>query len=169
MGSHIRVRLLTNLDSRTDTPVEALIVSPFMLNDEVKIPPKTVFYGTASARGPRFTIAFDRMRLPDQREVEFRGLALDVGDGKAGLRASRSISSDGVEGPGLGARVARSTAATAVAGAPLAPGLGSALVKGAAGDTVAGVGQDTGGGRSGESAIMLDAPVLFEVFVSAAF
>jgi eukaryotic-like serine/threonine-protein kinase len=169
LGAHLRVKLLTNLDSRVpETPVEAIIATPYMLSDEVKIPPKTLLYGTASARGSRFSINFSRMRLPDHSEVEFRGLAIDIGDGKAGLRPARSVAPEQTSSPSLGARVARTTASSAVSAVDVGTGIGANLAKTAAGETVSGVGQDVGTG-GGETAIMLDAPVLFDVFVESNF
>jgi hypothetical protein len=68
-------------------------------------------------------------------------------------------------GPGLGERVARGTANRALQ--DLGGGLAQDVARGAGSEVVNYPGQPESGGSSG--AILLDAPVLFDVFVSSAF
>lgn len=167
LGAHLHAKLLSNLDSRTiaNAPVEAMLATPFVMGDAVLLPARTLLYGQASTSAGRFTIRFTRLRLPDNAEVEFNGLALDRGDGKAGLVPGRRIETGHDSGPGLGERVARGTANRALR--ELGGGVAQDVGRGAGSEVVNDPGQPESGGGSG--AILLDAPVLFDVFVSAAF
>jgi hypothetical protein len=167
LGAHLHARLLSNLDSRTiaNAPVEALLATPFVMGDVVLLPARTLLYGQASTSAGRFTIRFTRLRLPDNAEVEFSGLALDRGDGKAGLVPGRRIEPGHDSGPGLAERVARGTANRALQ--DLGGGLAQDVARGAGSEVVNYPGQPESSGGTG--AILLDAPVLFDVFVSAAF
>src|SRR5216683_1639091 len=91
-GAHIRARLVTNLDSRTVSagPVEAKLMRPFVLDGRSVFPSGTVLIGNAATSGSRFTIRFVLLRLPDNREVTFEGLAYDVVERKPGLAATRA-------------------------------------------------------------------------------
>jgi hypothetical protein len=167
LGTHLRAKLLSNLDSRTiaNAPVEAMLATPLVMDDAVVLPARTMLYGQASTSAGRFTVRFTRLRLPDNTEVEFNGLALDRGDGKAGLVPARRIESGRDSGPGLGQRVARGTANRALR--EVTGGLAHDIARGAGSEVVNDPGQPELGG--GSSVILLDAPVLFEVFVAAAF
>jgi serine/threonine protein kinase len=168
LGSHIRAKLLSNLDSRTisGAPVEAILATPFLVGDQVILPARTLLYGQASTSGSRFTIAFTRIRLPDNSEVEFTGLALDRGDGKAGLRAGRRITVEMDTGPGLGETVAKNAATTAITGVAVTGGVADSIGKSAGTAAINNREQVTAGG---ENAILLDGPVLFDIFVTKAF
>jgi len=168
LGSHIRARLLSNLDSRTiaGAPVEVILSTPFLVGDRVILPARTLMYGQASTSAGRFTVQFTRIRLPDNSEVEFSGLALDRGDGKAGLRASRRITSETDSGPGIGERVAKSAATTAVNGVSVTGGVADDIGKGASTAVINNRDQVL---SSGENAILLDAPVILDVFVLKTF
>jgi len=166
VGTHIRARLLSNLDSRTIAagPVEAVLPLPFMRDGEIVLPARTMLYGRASESGGRFNVAFNQMRLPDDTEIAFEGLAMDRRDKKPGLAASARIESSGGSGEeSLGAKVARGTGnvllntVTGGVAEDVARGAGSAVVNHRASDSAA--------GGSG-SAILLDAGVLMDVFVS---
>ena len=167
-GSHIPVQLLSNLDSRTlsGAPVEALVTVAFLVEGAVAIPARTVLYGMGSASGGRFTVHFTRARLPDNTEVEVDGVALDRADRKAGLVASRRIDEVESSGPGLGEKIARTTAGTAIGAIPTA-NLGAQLAQGAAGQVVNHTPSENGGRT--RSAILLDAPVNFVIFASRSF
>jgi serine/threonine protein kinase len=167
LGTHLRAKLLSNLDSRTmaNAPVEAMLATPLVMDDAVVLPARTMVYGQASTSAGRFTIRFSRLRLPDNTEVEFNGLALDRGDGKAGLVPARRIESGRDSGPGVGERVARGTANRALR--EVTGGLAQDIARGAGSEVVNDPGQPELGG--GSSVILLDAPVLFDVFVAAAF
>lgn len=167
LGTHLRARLLSNLDSRTiaNAPVEAMLATPLVMQDSIVLPARTLIYGQASTSAGRFTIRFTRLRLPDNTEVEFSGLALDRGDGKAGLVPERRIEPGRDSGPGVGARVVRGTANRALR--EVTGGLAQDIARGAGSEVVNDPGQPELGG--GSSAILLDAPVLFDVFVAAAF
>lgn len=167
LGTHLRAKLISNLDSRTiaNAPVEAMLAIPLVIEDAILLPGRTLLYGQASTSAGRFTIRFTRLRLPDNTEVEFSGLALDRGDGKAGLVPARRIESGRDTGPGVGERVARGTANRALR--EVTGGLAQDIARGAGSEVVNDQGQPEFGG--GSAAILLDAPVLFDVFVSAAF
>ncbi|RKG64163.1 TrbI/VirB10 family protein, partial [Corallococcus terminator] len=93
LGAHIKVRLLTNMDSRvcSEGPVEAELKHPYVEKGEVLLPSRTRFYGTCSTNGTRFTVAFTTVRLPDFGTYKMDGVAFDAREQKAGLAASRTI------------------------------------------------------------------------------
>ena len=165
-GAHIAVRLLTTLDSRTvgNGPVEAKLPRPFVVRGEVVLPAGTLIYGQASATDGRFTIRFAKLRLPDDREIDFTGLAMDHDDGTPGLAASRRIAADPVPGDGLGTTIAKNTAGVLL----------NTFTGGVAQDVARGAGQTAlshqdavAGGRG--DAQLLDPGVLFDVWVERAF
>ena len=170
LGSHMRVKLLSNLDSRTlgNAPIEATLVGGFFVGETMVLAPRTMFYGVASVSGGRFIIEFTRAKLPDNSEAAIQAVAMEYGDGKPGLRAARSIVPEKQEGPGVGSRIARMSAGTAVAATPLGGGVGGLIAKSAAGEAVTSVG--TGVEESStERAILLDAPVTFDLYAVRAF
>lgn len=114
MGTKLRARLVTNLDSRTigDGPVEATLMRPFAKGGEVIFPSRTMLYGKASTSGGRFVIAINRLRLPDNTEVTFDGLAMDPEDMKPGLPSSRRIAGAQPKQEGLATKVAKNGAST---------------------------------------------------------
>jgi serine/threonine protein kinase len=165
-GAHIPVRLLTTLDSRTvgNGPVEVKLPRPFVVRSEMVLPAGTLMYGQASAVDGRFTIRFAKLRLPDDREIDFAGLALDREDGRPGLAASRRIAAAPMQGEGLGKTVAKNTAGVLL----------GTVTGGVAQDVARGAGQTAlshqdavavGGG----DAQLLDPGILFDVWVEHAF
>lgn len=170
LGSHMRVRLISNLDSRTlgNAPIEATLVGGFFVGETMVLAPRTMFYGVASVSGGRFIIEFSRAKLPDNSEAPIQAVAMEYGDGKPGLRPARSIVPDKQEGPGVGSRIARMSAGTAVAATPLGGGVGGVIAKSAAGEAVSSVGTGVEESSS-ERAILLDAPVTFDLYAVRAF
>jgi hypothetical protein len=168
MGTHIRARLLSSLDSRTigSGVVEAVLTQPLILRGEVVLPARTMLYGRAQENLGRFNIEFTRLRLPDDTEVEFHGTAMDLHDNKPGLAASARVTPPGYEGEGVGVRVARQTGnavLNTVSGGlveDVARGAGSTIVNHQAGNLA---------GGADVPAILLDGGVIFEVFVAATF
>jgi hypothetical protein len=167
MGTHIRAKLLSNLDSRTigSGPVEAVLALPFVLRGAVVLPARTMLYGRASEASGRFNIQFTQLRLPDDTEVGFEGLALDRGDNKPGLAASARIApAESGQEEGLGSKIARGTGNvllnTVTGGVPqdVARNAGSAIVNNRSADPA-----------SGGSAILLDSGAQFDVFVARSF
>jgi hypothetical protein len=165
-GAHIPVRLLTTLDSRTvgNGPVEAKLSRPFVVHGEVVLAAGTLMFGQASTTDGRFTIRFARLRLPDDREVDFAGLAMDREDGKPGLAAGRRIAADPVQGDSLGAAIAKNTAGVLL----------NTVTGGVAQDVARGAGQTalshqdaTPAGRGDTQ--LLDSGLLFDVWVERAF
>lgn len=166
LGAHLKAKLLTNLDSRTigNGPVEAVLVAPALVRGEVILPARTMVFGAATEASGRFNVRFTKLRLPDDTEIEFEGLALARDDGKPGLAAARRIQGETERQPGLGTKIAKGT--------------GNILL-----DTIAGgVGQDVARNagqtalnhekpaESGSAwAILLDAGVVFDVWVERAF
>jgi eukaryotic-like serine/threonine-protein kinase len=165
-GAHIPVRLLTTLDSRTvgNGPVEVKLLRPFVVRDEVVLAAGTLIYGQASTADGRFTIRFTKLRLPDDREIEFAGLALDRDDGRPGLAASRRIAATPVQGDGVGTAIAKNTAGLLL----------NTVTGGVAQDVARGAGQTAIGHQSATApasgeAQLLDPGVLFDVWVERAF
>jgi len=166
LGLHLRARLLTNLDSRTigNGPVEAVLPRPAQARGGVVLPEGTLAFGSAGESNGRFTIRFTRLRLPDETEVSFDGLALAREDGKPGLPASLKIESAVERGPGGVVEAAKEPAGLlldSVASGPV-PGLARR-----AGEKAfeRGPSAATGAGR----ALLLDAGVLFDIFVERSF
>ena len=168
-GAHIRARLVTNLDSRTvgAGPVEAKLTRPFILDGRSIFPSGTVLIGNAATSGSRFTIRFVLLRLPDNREVAFEGLAYDLVERKPGLAATRRMEAAPNKTEGIAGKVAKdaantllTVASTGNVGATLAAGAGRTIVNepGQDGSTVAGDG----------TVLLLDAPTDLEVFVTRA-
>lgn len=165
-GSHIQARLLTNLDTRTigNGPVEALLHVPFIVRGKVLLPSRTMVYGTAAESGGRFTIRFTRMRLPDDTDLAFEGIALARDDGKPGLAASGRIGQEPRRGEGLGTKVAKGTGNLLLD--TVAGGLGQDIARGAG---QAALNHEDSPPVSSEWALLLDAGVVFDVFVERAF
>jgi hypothetical protein len=166
-GAHIPVRLLTMLDSRTvgNGPVEVKLPRPLVVRGELVLPAGTLMYGQASATDGRFTIRFMKLRLPDDREIDFAGLAMDRDDGRPGLAASRRIAAAApAQGDGLGKSIAKNTAGVLLS--TVTGGLAQDVARGA-GQTAMGH-QDSVVVGSGE-AQLLDPGVLFDVWVERAF
>lgn len=93
LGTHLKVKLKSNLDSRTVDAglVEAVLIQPYVAREELVLPSRTLLYGKAQARGERFFIRFTKLRLPDDTELTFQGSALDGNDKTPGLASTRWI------------------------------------------------------------------------------
>ena len=166
-GAHIPVRLLTMLDSRTvgNGPVEVKLPRPFVVRGEVVLPAGTLMYGQASATDGRFTIRFLKLRLPDDREIDFAGLAMDRDDGRPGLAATRRVAAAApVQGDGLGKSIAKGTAGVLLG--TVTGGLAQDVARGA-GQTALSH-QDSIAVGGGDTQL-LDPGVLFDVWVERAF
>jgi hypothetical protein len=166
MGAHLKARLLTNLDSRTigNGPVEAVLVVPALVKGEVILPSRTMVYGTASESGGRFNVRFTRLRLPDDTEVEFEGLALARDDGKPGLAAARRIQGEPEQQPGLGTKIAKGTGNILLD--TITGGIGQDVVRNAG---QAAINHEKSAENSSGWATLLDAGVVFDVWVERAF
>lgn len=166
-GAHIPARLLTTLDSRTvgNGPAEARLTRPFVLRGDVVLPAGTLAFGKASSAEGRFVVKFDRLRLPDDHEIEFTALAMDRGDGKPGLAASRRVAGQAShESSNVGAAVAKSSAETLLG--TVTGGLGQDLVRGAGQVAL----QARPSESSGSSEIqILDPGVVFDLWVEHPF
>jgi len=165
-GAHIQARLLTNLDTRTigNGPVEALLPAPYVVRGLVVLPTRTMVYGTASESGGRFTIRFTRLRLPDDTEVAFEGIALARDDGKPGLAASGRVGHEPKRGEGLGTRIARGTGNILLD--TVTGGVGQSIVRNAGQSAL---NHEEAQPVSSHWAILLDAGVVFDIFVERAF
>jgi serine/threonine-protein kinase len=166
LGAHLRAKLLSNLDSRTigNGPVEAILVAPYLLRGDVVVPARTLVYGTASEGNGRFNVRFTRLRMPDDTEVEFEGLALARDDGKPGLAAARRIQGEPERQPGIGAKIAKGTGNILLD--TISGGVGHDVVRGA-GQTALNHEKQAESG-SGWT-LLLDAGVAFDVWVERAF
>jgi hypothetical protein len=167
MGAHILARLKSNLDSRTiaNGPVEAVLLRPFIQSGVVVLPSHTMLYGRASAGGGRFVVQLSTLRLPDRRELQFKGIAMDREDGKPGLNYARRIAGTSSKQEGVASQVLKGTANTLLG--TVGGGTPQDVARNA-GDHV--VNQQGGtGGVSSEEAILLDSGVDFDVFVEEAF
>jgi serine/threonine-protein kinase len=111
LGTHIRARLLTNLDTRTigSGPVEAEVRVPVVVRGETVLAAHTRAYGTASESNGRFNVRFTQLRLPDDSVVSFEGIAFSREEGKPGLSADRRIEGPPPKTEGLGSKIAKGT------------------------------------------------------------
>jgi hypothetical protein len=163
----VPARLLTTLDSRTvgSGPVEARLTRPFVVRGDVVLPAGTLVFGRAAATEGRFTVRFDRLQLPDDREVEFAGLAMDRDDGKPGLAVSRRIAGERrTTSSGLGTSVAKASAGTVLN--TLTGGLAQDLVRDAG--NIALQHRDAPEPAGGDTQI-LDPGLLFDVWIERPF
>jgi predicted Ser/Thr protein kinase len=165
-GAHIQARLLTNLDTRTiaNGPVEALLHVPYVVRGRVVLPTRTMVYGTASESGGRFTVRFTRMRLPDDTEIAFEGIALARDDGKPGLAASGRIGQEPKKEAGLSSRIAKGTGNILLD--TITGGTGQRVVREAG---QAALNHEDAQSASGQWALLLDAGVVFDIFVERTF
>ncbi|HVP68377.1 MAG TPA: protein kinase [Anaeromyxobacteraceae bacterium] len=166
MGLHLRARLLTGLDSRTvgQGPVEAVLSRAAVVRGGVALPAGTLAFGTAAESGGRFRVRFARLRLPDDTEVAFDGVAIAREDGKPGLPGTGRIEPEGARGGEAMARAARSAAGSVLEG--LAPAPFQGLARGAA-DAV--LDRDPGSVALPARALLLDAGFSFDIFVERSF
>jgi serine/threonine protein kinase len=165
IGSELSGLLLKPLDSRIGVlPVVCKLKRAWAPRGEVLLPTGTMFFGQASSSSGRFTVAFNRLKLPDGVEAPLQALAYDVTDKKPGLSPSRRIQTQAAGGPNVGEAVARGAANVAlgqVQGGPLAD------VARGAGQTV--VNQQGSAGSAAQEALLLDAPVDVTIFITEAF
>lgn len=165
IGSELAGLLLKPLDSRIGVlPVVCKLKRAWAPRGEVLLPTGTMFFGQASSSSGRFTVAFNRLKLPDGVEAPLQALAYDVTDKKPGLSPSRRIQTQAAGGPNVGEAVARGAANVAlgqVQGGPLAD------VARGAGQTV--VNQQGNSGTAAQEALLLDAPVDVTIFITEAF
>jgi len=168
-GDHLRLQLRSNLDSRLcgSGAVEAILVRPYLVNDTLVLPVRTLAYGHCSAQSLRFLVTFERLRLPDGTEAHFDGVAMDVADGKPGLAASRRLGSGGSSQESVGSTVARGAASTVLDAATLGAGVGGQLA-GGAGQTVLNARPNVST-SGGEDAILLDSGAGIDVFLRQGF
>lgn len=164
IGSELAGVLLKPLDSRIGVlPVVCKLKRAWAPRGEVLLPTGTMFFGQASSSSGRFTVAFNRLKLPDGVEAPLQALAYDAIDKKPGLSPNRRIQTQSA-GPNVGEAVARGAANVAlgqVQGGPLAD------VARGAGQTV--VNQQGGSGAAAQEALLLDAPVDLTIFITEAF
>jgi hypothetical protein len=166
LGAHMRAKLLTNLDSRTIGvgPVEAELTAPVVVRGEIVLPARTRAYGTASEGSDRFNVRFTRLRLPDDTEIAFEGLALARDEGKPGLAAGRRVDGSPERHAGLATQIAKGT--------------GNILLDTITGGTAQDIARSAGQAAlsheapaaSGSGAVLLlDAGVVFDIFVEHSF
>ncbi len=168
LGAHIRVRLRSNLDSRTvaNGPVQAMLTRPFVHAGQVLLPSRTMLYGRSTAQGGRFLIHFGTIRLPDSREVRFQGLAMDLDDGKPGLQAGRRIAGAAPKQDSVAKQVLKDTANTVLA--KVGGDTPQEVARNAGDRVVNQSGTASGPGSIGDT-LLLDQGVDFDIFVEEAF
>jgi tRNA A-37 threonylcarbamoyl transferase component Bud32 len=166
LGTHMKAKLLTNLDSRTigNGPVEAVLVLPVLVRDEVVLPARTLVYGTANESSGRFNLRFTKLRLPDYAEVEFEGLALARDDGKPGLAAARRLEAEPERPTSLGANIAKGTGNILLD--TIAGGVGHDVARNA-GKAALEYERPVEGGSTW--ALLLDSGIVFDVWVERTF
>jgi len=166
-GTHVPVRLLTSLDSRTvgDGPAEARLPRPLVLRGEVVLPAGTLAFGKASAAQGRFVVHFERLRLPDDREFEIAAIAFDRDDDKPGLAPSRGVPGRSPStSAGRGMAIARTSAETVLG--TISGGLAEDLVRGAGQTAI----QPVEPAQSGTAEVeVLDPGLLFDLWVERPF
>jgi len=168
VGTHLRARLLTSLDSRTigSGPVEAILATPTIVRDRVALPARTFAYGVASETNGRFMVRFTRLRLPDDSELTFSGIALAKEDGKPGLAATSKIEGGKGKGEGPEARIAKGTGTLLLDA--LTAGVPGQAVAQAAGHAILDQAPATAPSSSQEL-LLLESGVAFEIFVEKTF
>jgi len=144
--------------------VEAVLARPALSHGEVVVPDGTLAFGSAAERDGRFTVHFTRLRLPDDTEVAFDGIAIDREDGKPGLPPATSVERETERGEGAVARVARGTGNAlldTVAAGPvqsIARGVGEVALE-----------REPGMSGAPGRALLLDAGILFDIWVERSF
>jgi len=124
-----------------------------------------MLYGQAGTSNGRFTVHFFRMRLPDNTEVPFNALAVDIDDNKPGLAPSARIAAPPASKESLASKVMKNTAGTVLG--KLSGEDGTDIARGA-GQTALSH-SDLGSSYGGSEALLLDAGRDFEVLVREAF
>ena len=168
-GDHLRVQLLSALDSRLcgTGAVEGVLVRAYLVNGAVVLPPRTLLFGECGTRGDRFLLTFTRVRLPDGTEAPLEAAALDAADGKPGVLASRRLGGDApAPRDSVGGDIARGAASTVLSAGTAAAGLPGQVVNGA--------GQTAINTRATEpaapgDALLLDGRPVMDLFVRQAF
>jgi hypothetical protein len=144
--------------------VEARLSRPFVLRGEVILPAGTLAFGRAAAAEGRFVVRFERLRLPDDRELEFAAIAMDRDDARPGLAASRRMPGERRQAEGVGTAIARSSADTVLG--TVSGGLAQDLVR-EAGRTAL---QPRSLESSGTTDVqILDPGIVFDLWVERAF
>jgi hypothetical protein len=166
LGAHIRAKLITNLDSRTvgSGPVEASLAGPLVLRGKELLPAGTFAYGTASEVSGRFTVRFTRLRLPDDTEIPFEGIAMTREDGRPGLSASSRITREATQGEGMLGRAARSAGGILLDS--LTSGPAQAIARNA-GESL--FSNDERGPRGTDETVLLESGGVFDIWVAKAF
>lgn len=166
-GTHMKMKLKSNLDSRTISSgiVEATLTRPLVVRGEIVLPSYTMAYGTAQATADRFLVRFTRLRLPDDTSVEFKGSALDSQDGKPGLAVTRRISGPAAAQPDIAGNVAKGTANALLS---RAGGNTVGELVGSAGRQIINQNPTENEGQVRE-AVLLDAGATFEIVVEEPF
>ena len=165
----MRARLQNNLDSRTvaDGPATAKLMRPLVVDGKLVFPSGTLLFGQAAVSGARFTIHFNRLRLPDRTEAPFEGLAYSVTEHQPGLAASRSSQPVQQQSSTAG-RVAKGATGTLLSAAETAlSGNVATTVAAEAGRTALGDSGDTPGAAT--TTLMLDEGADLDVFIVKAF
>jgi len=167
-GSHVPAKLVTSLDGRTiaNGPVEAQLHAPYIVRGQIVLPTRTMAYGRASQTGGRFTIRFNRIRLPDDTEIAFDGIALAREDGKPGLAASGRVAQEPKTGSAIGSTIAKGTGNVlldVISGGATPQGVARAAGQAALNH------QEPQAASSGEVVLLLDSGVVFDIFVEKAF
>jgi len=168
LGTHLRAKLLTSLDSRTigSGPVEAVLATPTIVRDRVALPARTFAYGVASETNGRFMVRFTRLRLPDDSELVFSGIALAKEDGKPGLAASSRIEGGKGKADGAEVRIAKGTGTLLLDS--LTAGVPGQAVAQAAGHAFLDQGPSSSP-PSSQDLLLLDSGVAFEIWVEKTF
>ena len=139
---------------------------PYIVRGQIVLPTRTMAYGRASQAGGRFTIRFSRLRLPDDTEIAFDGIALAREDGKPGLAASGRVAQEPKPGSAIGSTIAKGTGNVlldVISGSATPQGVARAAGQAALNR------QEPQAASSGEVVLLLDSGVVFDIFVEKAF
>jgi len=99
-GTRIQAKLLETLDTGSDLPVRVAIKTT-LNTDGLLLPSGTVLYGRTSLRNNRAYIKFDRAVLSSGSEYQILATAVDLDDGREGLRGRMEYADDS-DGSGSG-------------------------------------------------------------------
>jgi serine/threonine protein kinase len=168
-GALVRARLQSTLDSRTvaDGPVTVKLMHPFVVEGKAIFPSGTLAFGQGASSGSRFTIRFNRLRLPDRTEVPFEGLAYSIAEREPGLAAARSVQPNSQQASVAG-QVAKGAASTLLTAADVVTGGNVAAAVGTqAGQTA--LNAPGAGSTALIATLTLDQGADLDIFIAKAF
>jgi hypothetical protein len=137
---------------------------PALARGGVVLPEGTLAFGSAAESNGRFTVRFTRLRLPDESEVGFEGIAMAREDGKPGLPATMKVESTGERGGEAALQMAKQPAGLLLDRFPAGPV--QSLARNA-GDKA--FEREPSSPAVSSRALLLDAGIVFDIWVEKSF